>query len=77
MTGVIVRRIAELRNRMVAASGLALLLLIIVVGSAAGAVGSLSNPVVSPNPAVVGTTVTFAVTSTDTGGFAPRTASTP
>jgi hypothetical protein len=72
MTDVIVRRIAELRNRMVAASGLALLLLIIVEGSAAGAVtGQLSDPVISPNPAVVGSTVTFKVTYTDPEGKRP------
>ncbi|MGA3057835.1 MAG: hypothetical protein ABSE70_07350 [Candidatus Limnocylindrales bacterium] len=69
MTDVIVRRIAELGRSMAAASGLALLLLVIVVGSAAGAVtGQLSNPVVTPNPAVVGTTVTFQVTYTDSAG---------
>ena len=67
MTGVTVRRIAGLRTSIAAASGLALLLTFIVAGSASAAPGSLSNPSASPNPAVVGQTVTFTVTYTDTG----------
>ena len=72
MTGVTVRRVAELRTRVLAASGLALLLLVFAAESAAGAAtSSLTNPSVSPNPSVAGSTVTFQVTYTDPGGAAP------
>src|SRR5664279_2828035 len=67
---LIVRRIAERRSRFLAASGLASLVLILAVSSAAAAVGSLSAAQV-PTTAVVGTAVTIRVTYTDTGHVAP------
>jgi len=74
MMGVTVRRNAGLGTRVLAALGMALLLLVIAVSSAAAAAtGSLSVASVSPNPAVVGSTVTFSVTYTDsTTHAAPR-----
>jgi hypothetical protein len=71
MTGVIARRIAGLRTILVTASGLALLLTLFVTSPAAAA-STLSNPSVTPNPAVVGGTVTFAITYTDTTGYPPQ-----
>ncbi|HEU6440552.1 MAG TPA: hypothetical protein VFC12_08985, partial [Terriglobales bacterium] len=74
MTGVTVRRNAGLRTKVLAALGMALLLLLIAVSSAAAATtGSLSVASVSPNPAVVGSTVRFSVTYTDSANnAAPR-----
>ena len=72
MTGVTVRHRGRLSTSLLVASSLALLLLVIAAASAAAAPGALSNPSVSPNPAVVGSTVTFRVTYTDAGGVAPQ-----
>ena len=65
--GLIVRHIAELRTRLIVASGIALLLALPAASpvAAAAADGNLSKPSASPSPAVVGQTVTFSVTYTD------------
>jgi hypothetical protein len=72
MTGVTVRRNAGLRTKALAALGMALLLAVFATGSVAAAGGTLSLPSVSPNPGVVGGTVTFQVIYTDAGHVAPR-----
>ena len=72
MTGVAVLRSGRLPISLMVASPLALLLLAIAVGTAAGSsTGRLTSPAASPNPAVVGTPVVFGVTYTDATGAAP------
>jgi hypothetical protein len=72
MTGVRVRRSGRLPTSLLVAAPLALLLMILAVGTAAGAsTGQLTSPAISPNPAVVGQTVSFGVTYTDSSGLAP------
>ena len=76
MTDVTVRRRGRFPISLVVASPLALLLLALAVGTAAGHSGDrLTDAAFSPNPAVAGATVTFAVTYTDSTGSAPRSVS--
>ena len=76
MTGVTVRRRSRLPISLLVASPLALLLLVIAVGTAAAATtGRLTGAAVSPNPAVVRTPVAFSVTYADTIGAAPTSVS--
>jgi hypothetical protein len=72
MTGATVRSFGRLAIRLLVALPLALLLLVFVVGTAAGAsTGRLVDPAVSPNPATAGTAISFGVTYADTSGLAP------
>jgi len=76
MTDVTVRHRGRFPISLVVASPLALLLLALAVGTAAGHSGDrLTDAAFSPNPAVAGATVTFAVTYTDSTGSAPRSVS--
>ena len=73
MTGVTVRHRGRFPTSVLVASPLALLLLAFVAGTAAGhSTGRLTDPAVSPNPAVAGSPVSFGVTFSDATGSAPR-----